>query len=433
MTVATVKQDVVDERPVDFSIIKLIGPGLIVAATGIGAGDIVSATVGGANYGVVLLWVVVLGAFFKFVLNEGIARFQLATGMTALEAWGAYLPGWVKGAFGVYLVIWTVGVSAALTSACGLALNNISGGAVPTHWGAVIHALIGGGLVFLGGFSAFEKFMKFLIGAMFFSIVACAILTFDDGGRVIAGLVVPSIPLGSGTYVLSLLGGIGGSVTLIAYNYWLREERMDGVRYVKFVRWDLGIAYAFTALVGIGIMMVANQAFHIPGIEITNAIAVTGMAETLGQTVGPVGFYIYSIGFWSAVFASLLGVWQSVPYMFADSYAILRNVPADKRELVTRTSSKPYRIALLFITAAPIPFAFLGQPLPIIIVYTIIGSLFIPWVAGTLLYLNNRIDWKNSVPKNSWINNALLIVILGLFVAVAGGEITRTVQRYLAG
>ena len=35
------------------SFLKLAGPGLVVAATGIGSGDVVSATVGGARYGVV--------------------------------------------------------------------------------------------------------------------------------------------------------------------------------------------------------------------------------------------------------------------------------------------------------------------------------------------------------------------------------------------
>ena len=74
------------------SFLKLAGPGLVVAATGIGSGDVVSATVGGANHGVVLLWAVAVGAFFKFVLNEGIARWQLATGTTVLEGWAEHLP-----------------------------------------------------------------------------------------------------------------------------------------------------------------------------------------------------------------------------------------------------------------------------------------------------------------------------------------------------
>jgi Mn2+/Fe2+ NRAMP family transporter len=92
---------------------------------------------------VVLLWAIVAGAFFKFVLNEGIARFQLATGLTALEGWAEYLPAWVKAYFGVYLTFWTVAVSAALTNATGLGIANLTGGAISQPWGAVLHSLIG--------------------------------------------------------------------------------------------------------------------------------------------------------------------------------------------------------------------------------------------------------------------------------------------------
>ena len=62
-----------------------LGPGVIMATSGIGASDIVAATVGGATYGLALLWALILGAFFKFVLSEGLARWPLATGSTALE------------------------------------------------------------------------------------------------------------------------------------------------------------------------------------------------------------------------------------------------------------------------------------------------------------------------------------------------------------
>ncbi len=51
-----------------------------------------AATVGGANFGLVLLWAIVIGAFFKYVLTEGVARWQLATNTTLLEGWGAQLP-----------------------------------------------------------------------------------------------------------------------------------------------------------------------------------------------------------------------------------------------------------------------------------------------------------------------------------------------------
>ena len=45
-------------------IISLIGPGLLFAATGIGAGDLAKASFAGINLGTAVLWAVVVGAAF---------------------------------------------------------------------------------------------------------------------------------------------------------------------------------------------------------------------------------------------------------------------------------------------------------------------------------------------------------------------------------
>ncbi len=42
--------------------LRLIGPGLVVAATGVGAGDMVSSLTAGTQFGTVLIWTIVLGA-----------------------------------------------------------------------------------------------------------------------------------------------------------------------------------------------------------------------------------------------------------------------------------------------------------------------------------------------------------------------------------
>ena len=409
--------------PPSTSVFRLIGPGLLVAAAGIGAGDIVSSTMAGAGYGLALLWVVALAAFLKCFLNEGIARWQLATNTTAIEGWCTQLPWWVRAYFGVYLVLWTVSVSAALTGATGLGITNLTGGVISRPWGAVMHSLIGGAFVLLGGFSAFEKVMKVLIATMFFSIVACAALTLHDPVALLRGLVVPVVPAGGSTAFLSVLGGIGGSIAMLAYNYWLREENMVGPQWVRFVRVDIIIAYIFTAVFGMSVMIVANQAFHVSGAQITNAQAVTKMASTLREIIGPLGFYAYSIGFWAAVFASLLGIWQSIPYLFADYYGIVRGYDRTVRQRLTAVSSTPYRVALAFITLVPIPFAFMDQPLLMIKTFTIVGSLFIPFLAATLLYLNNyRIPAGSAVPRNSLLTNAVLVFALVLFAVVGAGE-----------
>ena len=405
-----------------FNFAQLIGPGLLVAAAGIGAGDIVSSTVGGANYGLSLLWAVALAAFLKCFLNEGIARWQLATDSTAIEGWFAHLPWWVNAYFGVYLILWTPAVTGALSNACGLGIANLSGGAIPASWGAVLHTLIGFAFVMLGGFEGFEKIMKVLIGVMFFSMIACAILTLHDPVSVLKGFI-PAIPAGGGTSVLSVLGGIGGSITMLSYNYWLREEKMVGPRWLKHVRKDIAVAYGFTALFGISVMSIADQTFHVPAIKITDAQAVTKMAETLGAVIGTVGFYTYSIGFYAAVFASLLGVWQSVPYIYADFYSVLRRYTPEERLAATKVTSTPYRLALVYVALAPIPLAFTNQALFIIRTYTIVGSLFIPFLAATLLYLNNfRIPANGGVRKNGAFTNTVLILALILFALVGARE-----------
>jgi Mn2+/Fe2+ NRAMP family transporter len=408
------------------SFLKLAGPGLIVAATGIGSGDVVAGTVAGANYGVVLLWAILVGAFFKFVLTEGIARWQLATGTTAIEGWAAHLPGWVKYYFGFYLVLWTVAVTAALTNATGLGLATLTGGAVPMGWGAVLHSVFGCVFVLLGGYGAFEKLMKVLVGVMGLAILTCALLTFSEPVASVRGMLVPVVPPGGAMYVLALIGGIGGSITLLSYNYWMREEGLTGGEQLGYVRGDVGVAYTFTALFGVSIALIANQAFFVTGTTLTDAQAVSGMAEMLGRILGPFGHWAYAVGFWAAVSASLLGVWQSVPYMYADIYGILKKLPPAERERVTRVTSTPYRVALLFVTLVPIPFAFTGRPIGIIIVYTVVGSLFVPFLAATLLYLNNRVRWSGAVPHNGWASNVLMWVILALFAAIGVREMLDT-------
>jgi hypothetical protein len=89
----------------------------------------------------------------------------------------------------------------------------------------------------------------------------------------------------------------------------------------------------------------------------------------------------------------------------------------------TEVTSRPYRLALLYVAIAPIPLAFMNQALVIIRTYTIVGSLFVPFLAATLLYLNNfRIPANGGVRKNGALTNAVLILALVLFALVGARE-----------
>jgi Mn2+/Fe2+ NRAMP family transporter len=93
------------------------GPGFVLAATGIGVGDMVSATIAGAEYGLTLVWALAAGVVLKFAITEGLARWQLATNTTLLEGWRDHLHPAVLVTFGVYFVVWTYVVSSAMVAA----------------------------------------------------------------------------------------------------------------------------------------------------------------------------------------------------------------------------------------------------------------------------------------------------------------------------
>jgi len=405
--------------------VSWLGPGIIMAASGIGASDIVSATVGGATHGVTLLWALALGAFFKFVLTEGLARWQLATGSTLLEGWARYLPRWVLVVFMAYLVLWAFAVSGALVSGCGMAVENITRGGVPRSWGAFAQALVAFGIIYAARAGGFSRVMKPLIVMMFFSIVACAALTFREPMAALQGLLVPAIPVNGGAHVMSLIGGIGGSLTLLSYNYLLRDGEGVDQAGLRSVRTDLAIAYLFTAILGLSVMLIANRVFHSAGIVITDQEAVSRMAGQLAGIMGPWGFYVYSIGFWAAVLASLFGVWQTVPSIFADGYSVLMRLPKQERAAAMHPSSWQCRAALVFMALVSIPFAFLGRPLLVIIAFTVIGSLFIPFLAATLLYLNNRVLWPGAIRRNNMATNVTLVLVLLLFLIIGAVELFR--------
>ena len=63
---------------------------------------------------------------------------------------------------------------------------------------------------------------------MFITVVGSAIVVVSGAGSLLSGLT-PQLPADSIVYVLGPLGGFGGSITLAAYGYWLREEGLAPV------------------------------------------------------------------------------------------------------------------------------------------------------------------------------------------------------------
>lgn len=395
---------------------RALGPGFVVAATGVGAGDLIAAAAAGQSFGLSVLWVVALGALFKAFLNEGVSRWQLATGTTLIEGWIRHLPAWVSWYFMAYLCLWGFLVAAALVSACGVAAHTLVPALSVQAW-AILHSLAGAAIVWVGRYALFEAVMKCLIAAMFVVVIACAIWIGAPIETFFSGLLVPSIPEGSTKLLLGVMGGVGGSATLLCYGYWIREKGWSGERMQKRTWVDLASAYTLTGLFGIALIVIASTAK--PG-DASGTALILALSDRLSDFLGPVGKSAFLIGFWCAVFSSLLGVWQGVPYLFSNYTEHLSKT----KSLAKPNRTWSYRAFLLFLTLPPLLMLHFQKPLAIVILYAVAGAFFMPFLASVLLVMNNRRDWVGKM-KNGLVTNVALVCSLILFGLLLGYEITR--------
>ena len=92
------------------------------------------------------------------------------------------------------------------------------------------------------------------------------------------------------------------------------------------------------------------------------------MGDQMEAALGPAGRYTLYLGFWGAVATSLLGVWQGIPYMFADFVALVRRAQGPARDAIVAQTSPYYRGFLLFL-ALPTQLALLlEQPVSIVLI-----------------------------------------------------------------
>jgi Mn2+/Fe2+ NRAMP family transporter len=400
-------------------IISIIGPGLLVAATGIGAGDLATASFAGSHLGTAVLWAVVVGAAFKFVITEGLARWQLATGTTLLEGvvdnFGRPF-GWL---FLAYLAFWSFFVGSALISACGVTLHALipvfdDAGTGKVVFG-VLSSLVGAGLVLAGGYALFSRIMQVCIGFMFITVVLTAALLWPGTAEVLRGLIVPAIPQldeGGLAWTIALIGGVGGTVTVLCYGYWIQEENRSGKEHLKTSRIDLASAYLVTAIFGAA-MVIISSSIEIDG---RGATLIVTLSEKLGSALGPAGYWLFLAGAVGAVFSSLLGVWQAVPYLFADVWGHV-NGHGDRQSAVdTRSMSyRAYLAALALVPMAGLLFSFREVQKW----YALVGAWFIPALTLALLVLNNRRRWVGEDFRNGPAANLALAVVLLFFSWVA--------------
>lgn len=284
-------------------ILKSFGPGIILAATAIGPGSILSGSTTGSRFGYSLVWWMVVVLFFRGMYQYSSMRYGVATGKSIVQGIrDRFGKGWAVAA-GIFSLLSFVIYSVGNFTGIGLGLN-ILFPAISLKVSAVIGMLVAIGVLLLKGlYSKFETIMKVLVGMMIATFLVSLIMAgISEPGEIVRGLV-PSVPTGSFAVMLSLLG-TSASLAACAYASSLTKEKGWTTKDINngMIKWDTIIGMISIGAITLLVMFVSAEVLRgspiKSGPEFANALA-----GILGFIARP----LVGIGLFAAAFSSLIG------------------------------------------------------------------------------------------------------------------------------
>lgn len=214
--------------------LRRIGPGMILAASIVGSGELIATTTLGAEWGYTALWIVVFSCLIKPVIQAEIGRYSIVTGETGLEGFDKF-PGprlkvnWVVWAW-AFMVIMTLFQVGAMFGGVAHVLHILMP-AVPVNAYVLLLLALTLWILLGGGYERIERLATIKVCLFTMLTVLCALLLtrrpelFNAGELIREGFSF-RLPPDSGLLTAIAVFGITGvgASELFMYPYWCVEK-----------------------------------------------------------------------------------------------------------------------------------------------------------------------------------------------------------------
>jgi Mn2+/Fe2+ NRAMP family transporter len=339
--------DSIAEPPASlWAALRKIGPGIILAGSIIGTGELLLTTSLGAQYGFLFLWLILFSCLVKVFVQIELGRYAISSGKPTLAALNE-LPGLRLGAH--WLVWWwfimllcTVsqlgGMVGGVGQALHLAFPSVAPGIAdliqplgpalaealrnrPEHPWAFLTALVAVVLLLSGGYRSIERITTVLVAGVTAVTVACVAALPAVGYPIGAAdiksgfnldlfdLPAPAIAAAFATFGIT---GVGAS-ELYSYPYWCLEKgyarfagpRADGEEWVRRARGWMRVLH-LDAWVSMVVFTVATVAFYCMGATVLHRQGLHPAKERMMATLSEM--YVPAFGPWTKV-GFLIGAW----------------------------------------------------------------------------------------------------------------------------
>jgi manganese transport protein len=280
-------------------LLPFLGPAFIASVAYMDPGNFATNIQGGAQFGYMLLWVVLASNLIAMLIQTLSAKLGIATGMNLAEHCRAHLPGWAV--WGMWVLMEIVAMATDLAEFLGAALGfNLLFG-IPL-WVAGILTGIATFLI-LGlerfGFRPLEAVITGMVSVIAVSYLVETILGKPDWGLVAQHAFIPQF---NGAESVLLAAGILGA-TVMPHAIFLHSSLTQGRIVVKdpgmlrrlfhYEVIDVTLAMGLAGLINMAMLMMAASTFFAKGMQSVGTIELAH--KTLEPLLGPAASVVFAI------------------------------------------------------------------------------------------------------------------------------------------
>lgn len=409
---------------------KYLGPGMILTASIVGSGELISTTTMGSTAGFALLWMVIFSCVVKVALQVELARFAISTGIPTLAAFNMVPPkigpfGWINWIWAVFAVTKWV-QSAGIIGGVAQIFQIWFPISIYVWTGIVVVATIG--LLFSSAYDFLEKGAFYLV--VLFTIITVAIafgLPFTPfaytGADVLSGLTF-QIPAGTLGVALAMFGITGvGSDEISMYPYWCLEKgyarwtgpndgsaewarRANG--WMKVMHKDVIVSFVIYTFATMAFFLMGASVLYKQGVKPEGAGSVTMIASLARMYTDTLGSWAKD-GFLLGAFAVLGStLWAAVP-SWSRQWTNWMSVGGMVDWANPAQRIKTIRAWTVFLPIVwGVVYLFVQQPVQLVWVGGIATSLFLFVLVVAIWYLRQNYTDKRLYGSTAF--NALLVI-----------------------
>jgi len=387
-----------------------LGPAFVASIAYIDPGNFATNIASGAQFGYMLLWVVLAANLIGMVVQTQSAKLGIATGKNLPELCRQEFPR--KTSFGLWIQAELVAMATDIAEVIGAALGLYLLFGIPLFWAGLIAGA--GSFAILAmqqrGVRKLEAVIVGFLGIVIAAFVFEVTQSNPDPKGIAEGLFIPGF---SGTESVLLATGILGATVMPHVVYLhsaLTQSRVVGrsnaerKQILRFERIDVIIAMTLAGLVNMSMVIVAAGLFNAGGL--VDIDSIEGAYEGLKMTVSDNAATIFGIALLASGLAST-SVGTMAGQVVMQGF-IRRRIPLTLRRAIT-------------LAPALVVLAIGVDPTRALVVSQVVLSFGIPFALIPLLIIARRREVMGALVNPAWLTAiasvlAAMIIALNLFL-----------------